>query len=97
MNYAIYLSPAAMADMTLAVDLYNSKVTDLGKRMAQEVNDTLEKIALSPKLYSIRYKDYRAAKLSSFPFLVFYRIKERTTSVQVLRIFHTSRRPFWTE
>jgi len=93
--YNIYLTPAALADMAVATDYYNSKSDGLGKRMAGEVDATLDRIFVNPKIYSIRYRDIRAAKVATFPYLVFYKIKERNKSIQVLRIFNTHQQPFW--
>jgi plasmid stabilization system protein ParE len=96
MGYDIYITPSALADMRIAVDFYNSRTEDLGRKMSYEVDDALHRIAAAPKSYSIRHKNKRAAKVRSFPFLIFYKILEKDKIVQVLRIFHTSQKPFWT-
>ena len=95
MTYTIYVTPAASADIKIAVDYYNSKSNGLGQRMAGEADDVLGMIASNPKTYSIRYRDIRAAKIPSFPFLIFYKINEKNVIVQVLRVFNTYQRPFW--
>jgi len=95
MIYSIYLTPAAIADISIAIDYYNSKSEGLGKRMANEVDQVLSKIAALPQAYSIRYRDIRAAKTPSFPFLIFYKIKGKGTSIEVLRVFNTYQKPFW--
>ena len=77
MDYTIYLAPSAIADITLAKDYYNSKSDGLGKRMVNEVDLMLHKVAIIPKTYSKRYRDIRAAKMPSFPYLIYYRIAEK--------------------
>jgi len=93
--YFISLTPSALADILVAKDYYNSKSIDLGKRMAGEVDIMLNNIAVNPQTYSIRYRDIRAAKVPSFPYLIFYKIKESNRSVRILRVFNTHQQPFW--
>ena len=95
MDYTIYLAPSAIADITLAKDYYNSKSDGLGKRLAIEVDLMLYKVAAMPKIYSKRYRDIRAAKVPSFPYLIYYKIADKNKVIQVLRVFNTHQRPFW--
>ena len=95
MGYTIYFTPSAIADITLAKDYYNSKSEGLGKRMAYEVDLALQHVAAMPKIYSKRYRDIRATKVSSFPYLIYYRIADKHSSIHVLRVFNTHQKPFW--
>jgi len=95
MDYTIYLTPSAIADMAIATDYYNSKSEGLGKRMANEVDMVLSRIAANPKIFSFRYRDIRAAKVPSFPYLVFYKTRQIHKTIQVIRVFNTHQQPFW--
>jgi plasmid stabilization system protein ParE len=95
MQFTIYLSLRASKDIIDAVEYYNSKSTGLGKRLAFEVDTLLSKIANLPETYSLRYRNVRAAKVSTFPYLIFYKIEEAKSVIQVLRIFNTHQQPFW--
>ena len=95
MKYVIYLTPSALADIAMANGYYNSKSDGLGKRMVNEVDIVLNNIASNPHIYSVRYRDIRAAKVATFPYLIFYKIKEMNKSVEVLRVFNTHQQPFW--
>jgi toxin ParE1/3/4 len=95
MLYAIKLSPSALADIIVARDYYNSKVDGLGRRMANEIDLVLNRIVAAPKANAVRYRQIRAAKVTSFPYLVFYKIEEKHKSIQVMRIFNTHQQPFW--
>ena len=95
MDYTIYLTPSAIADISLSKDYYNSKSDGLGKRMVNEVDLMLNKISAMPYAYSKRYCDIRAVKLSSFPYLIYYKIAEKSKLIQVLRVFNTHQREFW--
>jgi len=95
-SYTFYITPSAYADIKVAVDYYNSRSNGLGSRMAIEIDQMLEKIALNPLIFSVRHRHVRAAKLPSFPFLIFYKINNKAKSIQVLRVFNTYMKPFWT-
>ena len=95
MDYTIYLTPSAIADISLSKDYYNSKSDGLGNRMVNEVDLMLNKIAAIPHAYSKRYLDIRAAKLPSFPYLIYYTITEKSKLIQVLRVFNTHQLLFW--
>ena len=93
MGYTVYLTPSAIADITVAKDYYNSKTDGLGKRMANEVDLALHKISAMPKAYSKRYRNIRVAKVATFPYLIYYKIIEKDNLIEVLRVFNTHQRP----
>jgi hypothetical protein len=95
MPYTVFITPPASADIMIAFEYYNSKSDCLGKRMTEEVDKLLNIISAMPQAYSMRYRNIRAAKIPSFPFLVFYKINEMNRSIQVLRVFNTHQQPFW--
>jgi len=95
MRFELYLSQTALIDITDASVYYNSKNEDLSKRLVAEIDAILNKIAEMPEIYSLRYKDVRSAKVSNFPYSVFYKINESKRAIQVLRIFNTHQQPFW--
>jgi plasmid stabilization system protein ParE len=95
MSFSLYLSSRASKDINDAVNYYNSKSAGLGNRLALETDAVLSKIAELPETFSKRYKEIRAAKIPTFPYLIFYKIEERRHSIQVLRIFNTHQQPFW--
>ncbi len=95
MEFVLYLSPAASKDIIEAVNYYNSQSDGLGKRLAIETDTVLNNIAAAPKIYSFRYREIRAARIPSFPYLIYYTIDERNKLIQVLRIFNIHQKPFW--
>jgi len=95
MSYQIRLSPTADLDLDGAVLYYSAQLAGLGIRFASETNDALVKIGEMPFAYSIRYENVRAAKIRSFPYLIFYTIDERTKVINVLRIFNTHQKPYF--
>ncbi len=95
MVYSSYLTPTALNDIDSAVNYYNDKVTDLGFRFADEVDISLQAIALQPNAYTERYKEVRGKLVKKFPYLILYRTNNSTQYVEVLRIFNTSLNPYW--
>ena len=93
-NYTVNLTIAAIEDVQGAMDYYNSCATGLGFRFTDEVNSSLQAIANMPKAYGYKYKNIRGKLLYKFPFLIFFIIDEINFTVKVLRIFHTSQKPF---
>ena len=60
------------------------------------IDDAISSIAKSPELYPIYEKDIRVKVVDTFPFSIFYRIKDE--EVQILSIAHQSRKPgYWSE
>lgn len=93
--YSILITPTAAKDVVAATVYYNSKADGLGKRLTDEIEETLTRIAELPFSFSLRYRNIRAAKVPSFPYLLFYKINEQSQSIEVLRVFNTHQQPFW--
>jgi plasmid stabilization system protein ParE len=63
----------------------------LGTDFLAAISDQLRLIEQHPYQYALRYKDLRAALLSKFPYLIYYRVIEQT--IRVLAVLHTKRNP----
>jgi len=95
MPFTIYMTAAAVADLNTAKAYYEEKSIGLGGKLAAEVDTVINIIALNPLTYSTRYKEVRAANISTFPYLIFYETNLEIQSVFILRVFNTYRKPFW--
>lgn len=95
MAYTIYITPTALNDIDSAVNYYNDKVADLGFRFADEIDNSLQAIALQPNAYTERYRDVRGKLVKKFPYLILFRINTVIQNVEVVRIFNTSQNPYW--
>ena len=89
------ISPTALADMQQASDYYNDHATNLGHRFIAEVKEVFSLILKTPNGFAIRYKNVRAVKVKSFPFLVFYLVDAPHKSITVLRVFNSYREQYW--
>lgn len=94
-GYNVVFSERALNDIEEAIGYYNSKQPDLGKKFALEIQSTLSSIKLNPFYTSVRYNDVRCAAVSVFPFLVHYQVDSDNSTVRILSVYNTHRKPFW--
>lgn len=97
MIYEISITPAALLDISEAVEYYNKKTNDLGYKFADDIDNNLRVISLMPKAYSVRYKNVRGKLLKKFPFLILYIENEKLKSIEKIRIFNTYKNQYWTK
>ena len=95
MSFTVFLSRNATVDIVNARQYYDSKSDVAGEKFVEEIALTIERISNTPKAFSIRHRNIRAAKLRSYPYLLFYRVDEPNSSIQLLRVFNTYLRPLW--
>lgn len=93
-QYIIHLTVSAIEDVQVAMEYYNSSAPNLGFRFTDEVDSSLQAIAKMPMAYGYRYKNIKAKLLYKFPFLIFFIVDETKFTIDVLRIFHTSQKPY---
>ena len=93
MAFRIILSALALNELESAVDWYNSKEDNLGKRLIESVEERLVLLSHTPALFPIKSSGYNEVLVEQFPYLIVYRIVSKTKTVRVLHIFHTRRDP----
>jgi len=54
----------------------------------------IQKIATNPFQYSKKIKDFREVSLSTFPFLIVYKINSEKNVASIVSVFHTRRNPY---
>lgn len=94
-NFTIIFSPVAMDDVEQAVDYYEEKQSNLGKRFAAHLQLTLNTIKRNPFFATLRYEDIRCAGIKKFPYCVHYNINEDELLVTIIAVYSTYREPFW--
>lgn len=96
--YKIIILPLAKKDIKISADWYNKRQKDLGKRFTTEIRKSVTFLKQNPNAFSIRYKNIRTAVVSVFPFMIHYRVDEKTKTLVIAAVLHTSRNPgFWIE
>ena len=93
--HTILITPTAAKDIASAMDYNNSKAGGLDERLQNEVDGILMRIAELPMSFTIRYRNIRAAKVPTYPYLLFYKINEQNKYIEVMRVFNTHQQPFW--
>jgi plasmid stabilization system protein ParE len=84
----VYLRQATN-DIETARDTYEQQQVGLGVRFAEAVRDQVAVICATPKLYGVFRGKIRAASVSGFPHVVYYR--DRGTDVLIVAVQHGHR------
>lgn len=95
MTLPVVFSPDAQNDLHEIYDWYDTKLSGLGERFIEKLEERLELMANTPGLGPVRYIDIRCALIPDFPYLIHYGVNSLKTQLIVYRIFHTSRKPLW--
>jgi toxin ParE1/3/4 len=92
MPYNIKLDPEVYFDIQDATDYYNKIDTNLGERFLLVLNNHINYLISNP-FYQIRYDNIRCLYTKPFPFLIHFMVDEKTKTVRILAILHTSKDP----
>jgi toxin ParE1/3/4 len=95
MAYTVYITPSAINDIEEALEYYNDKVTNMGFRFTDDVDNNLQSIAQNPHAFAKRYKNVRGKLLNKFPYLILYQINEPISGIEIIRLFNTYQNPYW--
>ena len=88
-----FLDPAK-GELKDAVAYYDRQREGLGDEFAQEVADTVEKIAASPGAGSILAANVRRCRTNRFPYGVVYAV--RGEDLLIIAVMHMRRKPgYW--
>lgn len=96
MTSTLRIRPEAEAELSAAVDWYESKRVGLGAELMAEVDEALENTLLRPAASPLWRKGhpYRRRTLDRFPYSIFF--KASPGLVEVVAIAHAKRRPgYW--
>ncbi len=91
MTYPLILRPEAEEDLLDAYRWYDERVSGLGLRFLESVEQALVRIERSPQLYEIVYEGVRRALIRTFPYGIYYSFEEERSVV--LAVVHSSRHP----
>lgn len=84
----------ATAEIGAAARFYERRVTGLGSRFLDEVDESVRVIVAIPTCWPLLERDVRRYLLRRFPFALHYRIS--TDCIQILACKHHSRHPdYW--
>jgi hypothetical protein len=67
----------------------------LGKRFLDQWANELEFVAKNPFAYQIKYKEFREAKISGFPYLIIFEIESKEVIVySVVHVYRNLRKRY---
>lgn len=91
--YAVFVSAEAREETKIAYDYYEEQMEGLGEQFLKLLEVSYGKLSIQPELYSYLNNStiLRYRLVDRFPFVVIYRIVEK--SVNTVSVRHTSRRP----
>jgi toxin ParE1/3/4 len=93
MKYSPIVSLGAQQDILESIEWYNNEKDNLGFEFYESVIKKLNSLADNPLHYSKRFKDVRTAKVNKYPYLIYFKIQESSSSIIILGVLHTSRNP----
>lgn len=89
MRFKVIYNPEVYNDIRQAVDWYNKQQPELGLRFISVLKKHLRKLEHSAMHYSVRYGDIRCMPIKRFPYMIHYRVQNKTVLVEA--IFNTYR------
>jgi plasmid stabilization system protein ParE len=87
----VAVRPQARIELIEAAEWYDERRSGVGARLVTAFEQTLERIARSPKGYQVAFGDLRRAPLRKLPYGVIYRVTEN--EIIVVGFIHHRRNP----
>lgn len=74
MSFDVQIRRAAELDVAEAQLWYETQRSDLGAEFLSEVSQVFDRLAETPQIYQLVYRDIRRAIVHHFPYLIWYRL-----------------------
>lgn len=74
MSFVVHVRRAAELDVAQAQLWYETQRRGLGVEFHSEVSQVIDRLAETPLIYQIVYRDVRRAIVHRFPYLIWYRV-----------------------
>jgi len=82
LSYTVEFRRAAELDVAEAMDWYDAKAPGLGEAFLRDFTQVITRLAESPLLYQVVYRDTRRVQMRRFPYLVWFRVQGSTVTVR---------------
>ena len=93
MPYTIILLEEADKEYQKAAIWYEQKLTGLGERFIEVIQNKINLIAQYPERYPKRHGSFRETPVRIFPYIIVYSVYKKEKVITVSAIFHASRKP----
>jgi plasmid stabilization system protein ParE len=91
LSYEVQIRRAAELDVAEAQLWYETQRSGLGAEFHSEVSEVIDRLAETPLIYQLVYRDIRRAIVHRFPYLIWYRVLDEV--VIVLACTHGRKNP----
>lgn len=92
-SFKVIVNDHVVDEIQEAVDFYKEKQKSLGKRFYKSAKKTIKALENDALIYQIKYNDVRCVKIKKFPYLVHYKINQKSNTVIVYALICTYRNP----
>lgn len=92
-NYSVSIHPKAFKKIQEIELWYNSKQDKLGLRFKDIIVKQIDSLSIRPKIYAIRYENFRCMKLKTFPYMVHFVVNEHTNTIEVYLVIGAKENP----
>ncbi len=93
MKYKLIYHSEVVEDLQGIIDWYNNQQIGLGKRFWDSFKKQEKIIQKKPLLFTIRYKEIRCLKIKPFPYLIHYKVFEKSNTIKVFAVFYGGKNP----
>lgn len=93
MAYQILIHPLAEKEFIDAFLWYEERLSGLGFRFEDRIDEHLKLISKAPLSFPKKKKSHREIKINTFPYLIVYKILVKKKTILVSAFHHTSRNP----
>jgi plasmid stabilization system protein ParE len=81
LSFAVQIRRAAELDVAEAQLWYETQRSGLGAELLSEISQVFDRLAETPQIYQIVYRDVRRAIVYHFPYLIWYRVAGEVVTV----------------
>lgn len=92
-HFNVIVNDEVAGEIQEAVDYYKEKQKTLGTRFYNITKKALKSLEKDALLYQVKYKNIRCLKVNKFPYLIHYRINEKSNTVHVYALICTHKNP----
>ncbi|MBS1617991.1 MAG: type II toxin-antitoxin system RelE/ParE family toxin [Bacteroidetes bacterium] len=91
--YNVSILSEAEVDLDSAFIWYETQQIGLGDKFIESVDQSIESISKTPKIYQEVYKGYRRCVIRKFPYGIYYQVLPDIAEIRIVGIIHFKREP----
>lgn len=92
-EYHVSILSEAEIDLDTAFVWYETQQIGLGDKFIESVDQSIESISKTPKIYQEVYEGYRRCVIKKFPYGIYYQLLADIAEIRVVGVVHFKRDP----